>query len=282
MEPGLDHAFLQYIGVTSENQTAVRQFYLPMFNGCRRVADLGCGGGDFVALLRQAGIDALGVDSDPVACEDLRRRNLPVVEQDAIAYLESAPEASLDGIYSAHMVEHMPYQAVLTLIRLSHRALRPGGRIVLATPNPRALVSHLELYHMHFGHVAFYHPRLLSFFMDYCGFERIDTGENPATASPLLKDGAALPVEDALRRARVTYRPEFPPVGNPLRKLIRRGKTVLFRFVVQPFLDEIVADANRVLTAQQADLQRIKALDRPFECYAIGYKPAPNGEADGR
>lgn len=280
MEPGLDFAFLQYIGVNSENQRPLRRFYLPMFEGCRRVADLGCGNGDFVALLNEAGIEAFGVDSDSLACQSLRNRNVPVVEQDILSYLECVEEDSLDGIYSSHVVEHMPYQAVLKLIRLSFRALQPGGRLLLATPDPRALISHLELYHMHFGHEAFYHPRLLAFFLDYCGFERIEDGANPYTASFLLTELTSLLSAEDFDRASITYRREFPPVANPLRRVIRWGKTLFFKFVVQPFTDDIVARTNQILGAHHAALQRanaalkqIKALDRPFECYVIGYKP---------
>lgn len=276
MESGLDFAFLQYIGVTPESQIPIRRFYLPMFAGCQRVVDLGCGGGDFVVLLKEAGIEAIGVDSDPVTCADLRTRGIPVVEADVLAYLETVNESSLDGIFSAHLVEHMPYEMVLKLIRLSYRALRPGGRIVLATPNPRALFAHLELYHMHFGHKAFYHPRLLSFFLDYCGFQNIEDGENPHTGSFSIRRGLAPGTLENLDQTLIDYRREFPPVNNPLRRLSRWGKTILFRFVVQPFLDDIVSQANQVLIAHKTVLQRLETLDRAFECYVIGYKPEAN------
>ncbi len=278
MEPGLDYAFLRYTGVTPENQIPVRRFYLPMFAGCRRVVDLGCGQGTFVSLLNEAGIETIGVDSDPATCADLRARQVPVVEADVLTYLAEVNESSLDGIYASHLVEHMPYEAVLELIRLSHRALQPGGRIVLATPNPRALFAHLELYHLHFGHKAFYHPRLLSFFLDYCGFQNIEDGENPDSGSFCLNNGLAPDTLEDSSRMPINYRPEFPPTSSPVRRLSRWGKTIFFKFVVQPFLDDIVGQVNQVLTAHKTVLQRIDALDRPFECYVIGYKPGWDGK----
>lgn len=57
---------------------------------------------------------------------------------------------------------------------------------MVATPDVRGLFSHLEMFYLHFGHVAFYHPRLLCFFLDYVGFQGPTIGENPHTASPLL------------------------------------------------------------------------------------------------
>jgi len=273
MEIGLDHAFLEYIGVTSENQIPVRRFYLPLFSDCKRVVDLGCGGGDFVALLNEAGIEVVGVDSDPASCAAMRLRQLPVVEQDVLAYLESVEANSYDGIYSAHLVEHLPYETVLRLIRLAHRALRPGGKLVLVTPNPRSLFAHLELYHMHFGHEAFYHPKLLSFFLDYCDFERIEAGENPHSGTFFLSQEAFPSTMPHLKRGIIQYRREFPPVSNPIRRLIRWGKTLMFKFVVQPFLDDVAGQTNQILLNHHTTLQRIQALDRPFECYAVGYKP---------
>jgi O-antigen chain-terminating methyltransferase len=275
MEPGLDFAFLKYIDVTPETQRPIRQFYVPLFAGCQQVVDLGCGTGDFVELLREANIEAWGVDSDPLVYEDLQRRGIPIVLQDVIAYLEDVEPESLDGIYNAHLVEHLPYEVVLKLIRLSFRALRPGGRLIIATPNPRALISHLEFYHMHFGHEAFYHPRLLSFFLEHCGFQEIEDGENPITtpltASSVFGTDAA--------PGQIRYRRSFPAVHNPLRKLSRFGKSVLFRFIVQPFLDDLERQINGVFRAHYTALQQTGVMDRAFECYVIGNKPAVGQES---
>ena len=275
MEPGLDSAFLKYIGVTSENQRPIRAFYRPMFEGCRQVVDLGCGTGDFVALLRETGIDAIGVDSDAMAYETLQQKGLPIIFQDVIEYLETVEPDSLDGIYSAHLIEHLPHKIGLKLIRLSFKALRPGGRLVLATPSPRALVSHLEMYHMHFGHQAFYHPKLLSFFMEYCGFCEVSDGENPLT-TPLRSTDIFQPPEPGdPPQTRISYRRAFPPVSNPIRRLIRVGKTLLFRFIVQPFLDDFEDQTNRILAAHQTAIQHTGVVDRAFECYVSGIKPPP-------
>ena len=106
----------------------------------------------------------------PRCVGEARTHAIPVVQDNVIDHLRTIEPGALDAIFSAHLVEHLPYEVVLELIELSFRALRPGGRLLLATPNPRALVSHLEMYTMHFGHVAMYHPNLLAFFMRYAGF----------------------------------------------------------------------------------------------------------------
>jgi O-antigen chain-terminating methyltransferase len=52
------------------------------FRGLSQVVDLGCGRGEFLELLKQSGIDAYGVDSDPVACNAARRKHLTVLQAD--------------------------------------------------------------------------------------------------------------------------------------------------------------------------------------------------------
>ncbi len=198
---GLDRDFLRFLGATPESQTRIQRGYLPLFAGCRRVVDLGCGGGDFVLLLREQGIDALGVDNDEQAVEDARQRGIPVVQADALEYIRSQPANSVDGIFCAHLVEHLPYPAVMELVHESYRVLRRGGRLAILTPNVRALLNHLDMYYRHFGHVTFYHPDLLKFFLEREGFVSLRAGENPQTASPLL-----FPL-----RAEMSRSPSSPP-----------------------------------------------------------------------
>lgn len=190
---GLDDAFLRYIGVESETQRYIQEPYLAYFEGCRRVVDLGCGDGDFVALLIEQGHDALGVDGDSRAAQRVRDRGLPVAESNVfpwltgeVAAVEAGTSPAWDGIFCAHLVEHLPYERVLELCHQSARILRPGGVIILATPNVAAIHAHLDGYYKHFGHVTFYHPDLLSFFLDHSGFEVTEAGANERVPSTLF------------------------------------------------------------------------------------------------
>ena len=173
-EPGLESAFLKYIGHDPSVQKQHQRFYVQFFESCERVVDLGCGLGDFVELLVAQGIDAVGVDSDPLAVQTMRKDGIPIVHADAIAYLQTSSPESVDGIYAGHFVEHLPPDKVLDLVRLSYQALKPGGIIVLTTPDPRSLYAQQEMFYQHFGHVRLYHPRLLCFFLEHVGFGRHD------------------------------------------------------------------------------------------------------------
>ncbi len=244
----LEHAFLRHIGVESATQRQVQSHYLPFFEDCTRVVDLGCGDGDFTQMLIEQGIEAIGVDSDFVMCQHTRERGIPVVCEDALAYLEHLEPASIDGIYAAHLVEHLPYQAVLHLIELAYRALAPGGRILLVTPNARALISHLEMFYLHFGHQSFYHPRLLEFFLDWVGFQDLSWGENPHPEHPLF--------------GRITLSWEM---SVPSERLSPWRNALRVRLARLLGLDDLVRQMNEIVAC-------LRSLDKPFECYATGIK----------
>jgi SAM-dependent methyltransferase len=298
--PGLDYDFLRYIGVEPENQRRLQSFYLPRFEGCRRVVDLACGDGDFVELLLERGIDAVGVDADDKTAATLTQRGLPFVHQDVFEYLKEAPAESADGIFCAHLVEHLPYPKVLELCRESYRMLRPGGVIVLATPNVRTIFSHLEMFYLHFGHVSFYHPRLLCFFLEHEGFVDAVHGENPETASPLLPAVNALARKEPLLRTippppmpAFDYRRTIPRQGRSiLHQISYSVKTLLTRWLVQPLVDSLAAEARAQLSVYLHDrfvqvnealaeldvrthelANSLQSINGAFECYAIARKP---------
>lgn len=271
----LDYAFLKHIGVSVDGEAVLHSWYLPMLAGRQRVIDLGCGMGGFVAVMRQAGFDATGVDSDPSCIAEARSHGLPVIEADVIQYLRGAQAGSCDAIVAAHLVEHLPYEVVLELVEQAHRVLAPGGRLLLITPNPRALVSHLELYPMHFGHVAMYHPNLLAFFMRHAGFVSTAMGENPATTAEHV--AANSPTAELRRVAQaasaagspVPIREVLPKPPGLLRGAIWRVKMGLVNWLVQPYFDRAVAEIHG--TGQTVS-DAIQLVDRPFECFVIGDK----------
>jgi SAM-dependent methyltransferase len=281
---GLDFDFLRYMDVRPEVQRKIQEFYLPHYEQCSNVVDLGCGDGDFVRLLLEHDIPAMGVDSDAKAHAVAARQDLPVVLDDVFHYLDTLPGDSVDGIFCAHLVEHLPYAEVVDLVRLSFRALAPGGVIVLATPDVRSLFSHLEMFYLHFGHVSFYHPRLLCFFLEHAGFTNAEFDTNPATASPLMPelDRLANTRSIAPEHAPVSYRREIPPQGT---SLLHRAsyalKRRLTRWLIHPLLDDLTHSVNqemdRTRSELSADLRTLAAalqsLNGPFECYAVAHKP---------
>ncbi len=130
----LDYDFHRFIGMNPEGQRGVQRFYLPYFANSQKVVDLACGDADFVALLLEQGVDAVGVDADAKTCADAQAKGLPVICQNVFEYLAATPSTSVDGLFSAHLVEHLAYPQVIELIQEAARVLRPGGRLILGDP----------------------------------------------------------------------------------------------------------------------------------------------------
>ena len=113
--------------------------YVELLRGHEPVLDLGCGRGELLDLLSEAGIEARGVDSDQGMVERSRAKGLAVEQADAVSYLEQQPEGSLGAIVAVHVIEHLAYEELQRLFELTRRALRPGGLFVAETVNPHSV-----------------------------------------------------------------------------------------------------------------------------------------------
>ena len=96
-----------------------------------RVLDIGCGSGVLLARMKSLGWQAEGVELDPDGVKAARARGVPVRE--GTLEQQAFPESHFDAVHSAHVIEHV-YDP-LSLLRECHRILKPGGRLVILTPN---------------------------------------------------------------------------------------------------------------------------------------------------
>jgi O-antigen chain-terminating methyltransferase len=128
----------QFRGEREEIKNRLR-VYLPILKGAnvlRDVLDIGSGRGEWLEILKHEGVRARGVDRNRVFIEQCRQSGLEVVEADALAYLRSLPDRSLDAATSFHLVEHLPFETLIKLLDEIVRTLRSGGLLILETPNP--------------------------------------------------------------------------------------------------------------------------------------------------
>jgi 2-polyprenyl-3-methyl-5-hydroxy-6-metoxy-1,4-benzoquinol methylase len=100
------------------------------------VLDIGCGRGELVALLREAGIEARGIDADADMVAYAQGDGLPVKQADAAAHLDGLGDSSLGGIFMGQVVEHLPPPTLVRVLELARSKLRPGGLLVAETINP--------------------------------------------------------------------------------------------------------------------------------------------------
>jgi len=134
--------------------------------------DLGCGRGEWLELLKARGLSAHGVDLDDGMLEACRERALPAEKGDAIRHLENLAPNSHTIITAFHLAEHLPFEDLFRLVELAHQALRPGGLLILETPNPENTGVGAHSFYFDPTHVKPLPPPLLSFVCEYLGFEQ--------------------------------------------------------------------------------------------------------------
>ena len=147
--------------------------YVPEYVGAAPVLDLGCGRGEFLALLREAGIESRGVDADADMVAFARGEGLEVAQADALAHLEALKDDSLGGIFAAQLVEHLPPPSLLRLLELAVQKLRPGGLFVAETINPLSPLS-LRHYFADLTHAQPLVPETLALLAQQAGFASVD------------------------------------------------------------------------------------------------------------
>jgi SAM-dependent methyltransferase len=171
--------------------------YVPIFSGASAVVDVGCGRGEFLDLLREAGIAARGIDLNHDMVERCRARGYDVVEQDALSFLTTAPPGSVGGLIATQVVEHLQPDYLLRFLSAAADTLRPGAPIVLETINPACWSAFFDSYVRDITHVRPVHPDTLKFLVTAAGFAdaRIEW------RSPYPDGGKLQRVPEALREA---------------------------------------------------------------------------------
>jgi glycosyltransferase involved in cell wall biosynthesis/2-polyprenyl-3-methyl-5-hydroxy-6-metoxy-1,4-benzoquinol methylase len=124
----------------SEEMIRDRQkIYLDVIGDREPVFDAGCGRGEFLDLLAGAGKAFIAVDLDPTMVERCREKGYDTVELgDAVEVLERQEPGSLGSIFSAQVVEHMPFETLQKFLELGLSRLKPGGLLIAETVNPHS------------------------------------------------------------------------------------------------------------------------------------------------
>ncbi|HUJ78825.1 MAG TPA: class I SAM-dependent methyltransferase [Nitrospiria bacterium] len=97
--------------------------------------DIGCGNGSYLARMKDLGWKVLGIEPDPASAQIAKNKGIPVFS----GSLEEAhlPEAIADYITMTHVIEHLPDPR--STLRECYRLLKPGGKVVVFTPNVDSL-----------------------------------------------------------------------------------------------------------------------------------------------
>jgi SAM-dependent methyltransferase len=153
---------------------ARQQEYVEIFAGATDVLDIGCGRGEFLALLQERGVRARGIDVNDSMVEVCRHKGLEASKADALTYLRAQPPNSLGGLLAAQVVEHLEPAYLTNLLDAAYVALRPGAPIVLETINPACWFAFFESYVRDITHVRPLHPDTLKFLLQASGFGGVE------------------------------------------------------------------------------------------------------------
>jgi len=104
------------------------------------ILDVGCGRGEWLQVLREAGFEARGIDTNRILVQQCKDLSLQVEEREALEFLGSLPDGSLNAVTAFHFAEHLPLETLVKFLDETGRTLKPGGLIILETPNPENLL----------------------------------------------------------------------------------------------------------------------------------------------
>jgi SAM-dependent methyltransferase len=147
--------------------------YVALLRDHAPVLDLGCGRGELLELLREAGIGARGVEGNAHAVRECREKGLDVAEDDLVEHLRRLERGRLGAVFAAQVAEHLPPAVLHAVLAEAHRALRPGGLLVLETVNAASALAFFDVFIRDLTHERPLHPETLRFMAAAAGFSEV-------------------------------------------------------------------------------------------------------------
>jgi len=154
------------------------EVYLPFLEPLQKiysdgvVLDIGSGRGEWLELLKTKHIQTEGIDSDSDMVAFCKSLNLNVNYGDGIQYLQEQPDEKYLAITAFHVVEHISLSQLQLLIQESLRLLKPGGLLILETPNPENIKVATENFYIDPTHIKPIPSALLSFLPEFYDYKR--------------------------------------------------------------------------------------------------------------
>lgn len=206
IDDSLYMALEDYFRGSQESIKERQASYLPYVNGVvtesAELLDIGCGRGEWLALLNENGIPARGIDTNTASVHDCREKGLKVEHRDLIVELSACAPGSLGAVTMFQVMEHLPFPVLVETFRLVLRALKPGGILIAEVPNAKNLRVSAGTFWIDPTHQRPLYPELLQFLAKEVGFTKAEglyvNNLSPAHDLSSLADGARAALESVL------------------------------------------------------------------------------------
>lgn len=133
------------------------------------VVDIGCGSGIFLEIMRDLDMPACGVDPDSDMVDVCVSLGLQALSGDE-RLLSQWQENSLGGIHASHVIEHIDGSRAIDFVENALRVLKPGGKLLVRTPNWRNDTVRHEGFWLDITHIRPYPLPLLQQVFTDAGF----------------------------------------------------------------------------------------------------------------
>jgi O-antigen chain-terminating methyltransferase len=118
------------------------------------------------------GFNAVGVDLNQAMLNSCLEFGLKGLQGDALEYLANLPDGSQVVISAFHLIEHISFDQLQELVRQSLRVLKPGGLLILETPNSENIRVATQSFYLDPTHLKPIPSLQLSFLTEYVGFKK--------------------------------------------------------------------------------------------------------------
>lgn len=157
--------------------------YIQYYERKKNVLDFGCGRGEFLELLQENGIGAVGIDTYGEFVEYCKLKELNAICGNGLDFLRNVK--TLDGIFLGQVVEHLAIEHIIELCELAYEKLIDGSFLIIETPNPKVLGIYANAFYMDPSHVKPVHPLTMQYLLEKAGFKKIKILYTPESRLPV-------------------------------------------------------------------------------------------------
>lgn len=151
------------------------KFWLPA-NKSIKCLDVACGAGQMIFFLKEKGyINTCGVDISPQQVNIAKNFTPDIHLGDAIKFLEDNKN-SFEFITALDIIEHFNKDELLRFLKSLFEALKPGGRLIIQTPNSESPWG-MKVRYGDLTHEICFDPVLLKSILSISGFESFEAKE---------------------------------------------------------------------------------------------------------